>query len=59
MNYGSGDRVIVTYDDSYPGAGNLTVEQDGENSRVLLDGRVVAVLPTTLAGDVRAELQRA
>ena len=58
MNYGSGDRIVVTYDDSYEGAGELTVEQDGESSQVLLDGRVVAVLPETLADDVDVELQR-
>ena len=34
------------------------VEQEGEASRVLLDGRVVAVLPETLADDVNVELQR-
>lgn len=53
ITYGSADRIEVFMPEDYEGEGAVTVEQDGDDVRLLVDGRQIAVLREIQAGSVR------
>ncbi len=54
INYGSSDSIQIALPDNYTGAGEYELIQDGDNVRLVLDGRDVALLHEVEARDVRA-----
>ena len=52
ITYSSDDTIIITLAENYTGEGDYTLEQDGDDVQVLLDGNAVAVLRDTLVDAV-------
>lgn len=54
ITYGSSDRIDVVLPDDYDGAREVAYEQDGEDVRITLDGRDIAILRDTSANGLKA-----
>ncbi|CAM2976233.1 Hemolysin-type calcium-binding repeat-containing protein [Paracoccus aminovorans] len=54
ITYSSDDTIVITLAEDYAGEGDYTLEQDGDDVQLLLDGKAVAVLRDTLVDAVGA-----
>lgn len=52
ITYSADDTITITLAEGYAGEGDYTLEQDGDDVQVLLDGNAVAVLRDTLVDAV-------